>query len=38
MWFERINELELELTTHTERINGGKYLSKHCRQWKFTLR
>ena len=25
-------------TIHTERINGEKYLSEHCRQWKFTLR
>ena len=25
-------------TMHTERINGEKYLSVHCRQWKFTLR
>ena len=25
-------------TMHTERINGEKYLSEHCRQWKFTLR
>ena len=24
-------------TMHTERINGEKYLSKHCRQWQFTL-
>ena len=33
-----LNKCPDNYTIHTERNNGEKYLSEHCRQLKFTLR